>query len=499
MQVSIMETRKYAVTLKSILHFSNIKYSAVADAVGYDISYISKWLTGARLPASRNIDDINYKISKYATDVLFKQKQVEAFSKEFMVVLSETKEALAQEIYGLLSEAYRMSIRKEIDGEKKENKPQIIIGKTACQQVLKRSIKHELENSIVSPSIIITGEFFDLEHNCFFDMLAQVFLSEYSCNIHIGLNFDTMRKDSCVYTGRLYHWLDTLLDFQFSIYQNTTEDTYKNIIVIENSLAILYYLDEQKRIDMCVVIRSINEINHIYNQCKEYMLTLPVLLMPKKTLGMQRFGYRDMFFSSDKYFYFLAHGFEFLLPDAVFDSLMKHVRNGEYRPIDERWIRRIQLIWKNLMDKAELHFLLPSNSIIQYLETGYIHLNDFSYKLSLEERKLHIEQVFQVMKDNPRITMGVLLPETGQYSYGKFSNLSFYSNYATAFFKKDLQKIHKQTAPVYLVNSLELLQYFHVFFESQKQSEGYREYTYEELIELYRRYEFLLQNIFSEA
>lgn len=498
-QVSDVEKSKYSIMLKSILQFSKIKYGLVAEAIGYDVSYVSKWVHGVRLPAAKNIDDINCNIARHIAHILFEQNRAAAFSKEFMVVMSESEEELMQEIYGLLSEAYRVTIRKEtFVGREGKNDPRVIVGQSACRKVLETVMRKNLENSIVATSVIITGDFFDLENNHFFDALAYLALGAYPCNIYIGLDMKRMEANKESGAGRLYHCLDMLMDYQFTMYQNEGS-AYKNVIVIENAVAILYYVNEQGHIDLCVLIQSLEEVNYIYNRCKEYVLAKPILLLPKKTLGMDRFGYRDMFFTSNRYFYFLAHGFEFLLPDAVFDSLLRHARQGEYAPIDERWIRRVQIIWENLMDKAELHFMLPSNTIIQYLETGYIHLNDFSYKLSLEERRLHVEQILHVMKLNPHITLGVLLPKTETHQCGNFSNLSFYSNYATAFFKKDLRRIHKQTAPVYLINNADLLQYFHAFFEGQTHLPGYREYTYEELITLYSKYEFLLNNMFAES
>lgn len=52
----------YAEGLKELLEFVNIRYSVLSKEIGYDLSYVSKWVTGARLPAAKNVDLINQKI-----------------------------------------------------------------------------------------------------------------------------------------------------------------------------------------------------------------------------------------------------------------------------------------------------------------------------------------------------------------------------------------------------------------------------------------------------
>ena len=75
---------QYAVLLKELLQYTQIKYGDLAEALGYDISYISKWVNGVRLPASKNIDHINQDIAQYVTSKLVKGNRIEEFSDKFM-------------------------------------------------------------------------------------------------------------------------------------------------------------------------------------------------------------------------------------------------------------------------------------------------------------------------------------------------------------------------------------------------------------------------------
>lgn len=421
-----MAENKYALLLKSMLRYIHIKYGVLAEVLGYDISYISKWVNGIRLPAAKNIDMINQNIAHYIASVLIKEQTVDEFSKQFMYEGCNSEDELNAEIYRLLMTAYQQTIRSNIEKKNHKENTQVVIGQFNCQQMIQKILKNVIENSEQKVSICITGEFCSLMENDFWRFLSTIKLPVKPCQLYVSLDLDKMRCQNMI--GTLYHCLDELLDYEITLYDRTI-DAYDNIIVIENEVALSYVLNEHGNIDMCVVLNDTIQINMLYHKCINFLHNTKEILIPKKTLGMEPFGFRDMFFTSNKYFYFLAHGFEFLLPDSVFQSLLENAKKGMYQPADENWICRIQSIWKNLMDKAELRFLVPSNSLIQYLETGYIHLNDFSYKLTLDERKQHLQQVLQSMKLNPHIVLGILLPATGIYGNNNFISLQQFTTF----------------------------------------------------------------------
>ena len=53
----IVET--YPIALKKFMKFTKMKSVTLAEYIGYDVSYISKWINGAKLPSSRAIERVN--------------------------------------------------------------------------------------------------------------------------------------------------------------------------------------------------------------------------------------------------------------------------------------------------------------------------------------------------------------------------------------------------------------------------------------------------------
>lgn len=487
-----MAVNAYAKLLKELACFTQTKYSVLSRDIGYDTSYISKWITGERLPAAKNVDCINQKFSKIFSEIIVKNHREKEFFHKFMVPEVYSEEEMIFQVYQCLSNAYRESLnRPDNSNQVNFENESLVMGRMNCRTLLQKMLKYKLEDLSTPVSIVITGEFCSLANNHFWQLFEDVNINIFPCSIHVMLDLSNLGINGNENVGKLYHCLDKLLDYNIYIYEQSSI-AYQNIIVVENKFAIIYLMNEDGYIDMCVPVVNPVQVQMIYNKCKSLIMTQPILLLPKETLGMDRFGYRDTFFTSNRFFFFLTNGFEFLLPDEVFKRLYANTEKGLYKPATKEWVQRIEVIWKNLMDKAELHFILPTNAIIRYLETGYIHITDISYQLSKDERLLHIKQILSVMNLNHNIILGVLLPSVKAYRNESVLNLSFYSNYSTAFLKKNLKYISEKTFPIYLIDNPIFLQYIQNYFESQKESLYYKEYSDTQLGELYKQYHFLL-------
>ena len=276
----------------------------------------------------------------------------------------------------------------------------------------------------------------------------------------------------------LYQCLDHLLTYNFTMHE-INHESYRNIIVLKDAFAYLYYVDGDDYIDMCLTITDPVQVREIYKKCCAYMMVQPVLMEPRQTLGMERFGYRDIFFLSNKYLFFLTNGLEFLLPDEVYTSLCQLVDKGKYPNATKEWVRRIQYIWYRIIEQGRMKIIMPKNSIIRYLETGCFYLTDMNYQMTPDERKAQLNLIVEKMKQNPAITCGILLPAPGESSYTNFSNLAFYGNYTSAFLKKNTHHILPQTKPIYLLNNPQLITCMHEFFDDLSRSPQYKGFSAE--------------------
>lgn len=53
----------FGIELRQVLNICHIKMTSLANCLGYDISYISKWISGTKSPAEGSIEVISSKIA----------------------------------------------------------------------------------------------------------------------------------------------------------------------------------------------------------------------------------------------------------------------------------------------------------------------------------------------------------------------------------------------------------------------------------------------------
>lgn len=106
-----MNVETYASALKKLIRFTKTKSTYLADHVDYDVSYISKWSNGTKLPSSRSVEQINSEMGVYFSRLIQSQTREDAFKKAFALP-SDTAD-LAFEISQYLGSAYRSTLQKK--------------------------------------------------------------------------------------------------------------------------------------------------------------------------------------------------------------------------------------------------------------------------------------------------------------------------------------------------------------------------------------------------
>ena len=65
-----MKNITFGKLLEKLLYLSNQKKSSLAKVLGYDVSYISKWISGKNVPTQKSISDVCKITSKFIVDSL---------------------------------------------------------------------------------------------------------------------------------------------------------------------------------------------------------------------------------------------------------------------------------------------------------------------------------------------------------------------------------------------------------------------------------------------
>ena len=99
-----MVSEEYAVILKKLITITETKNLVLANITGYDVSYISKWVNGVKLPATKYIEQINEKLAKCFAEAVITSGRTDELSVLFAVPV--TRETAEFEILQQLSAAF---------------------------------------------------------------------------------------------------------------------------------------------------------------------------------------------------------------------------------------------------------------------------------------------------------------------------------------------------------------------------------------------------------
>lgn len=484
-----MITDGYASTLKRLITFTQAKFISLADVVGYDVSYVNKWSNGTKLPSSRYIERINEEMGQYFAELIKKQKKQDKFFQSFPV--TKGVDDLGFEIGQYLCAAYRTTIHQNRAPKSKENRPsiQIITGHHDTATFLSDLLQKGIQSLDEDGELIVLGEFNTLYEAGFWKYFAPLKL-KHRLTLRVGLDMDKLEQDPDNLM-HLYRILDNFLDIDFVFY-DIKDTAHANLIILKGIFVVQYAMSGQPpRFNLCTYVFDEAMVWDIYEKFSFSGVEKRSLISNVNSLGLDELGYRTAFYATTKYFFYLTIGFEFLLPHEVFDSISKTVS-----PEQTFAVQRLCVTWEEILNASEIDFIMPTTSLLRYIESGYIFLTDVEYHLTADERRAHIKSVLEGMEKNPKLTMGVLLPSVNDDTYiGK--NLAFYSNYKTGFWKKNRKNIHNDANSFYVITNNRLHSIILNAFQNLKNLPIYRQYDVEGVKKKYETYRPLIERTLS--
>lgn len=295
---------------------------------------------------------------------------------------------------------------------------------------------------------------------------------QHKLTIRVGLDLDKIEEnfDDLL---TVYRILDSFLDIDFVFY-DIQDTSNANLIILKDSFVVQYALDTQPRFKMCTYIFDESLIGDIYEKFSFNGAEKKPLMSTVSSLGMDELGYRTAFYATTKFFFYLTIGFEFLLPHEVFDHISERVS-----PEQAFSIQRLCVTWEEILNASEITFIMPTTSLLRYVESGYIYLTDIEYSLTAEERKDHIKVSLRAWKRIPINDRRP--PANGQRRHVHGQGLIVLLELQDGLLEKNKRNIHNDADSFYVISSNRLHSILLNAFQSMKNQPSYRQYDLEAL------------------
>lgn len=485
-----MLTEDYAAALKRLIKFTKTKSYSLANFLGYDMSYISKWCTNAKLPSSRSVEHINNMMGAYFAELILERQKLPVFCTEFS--LSSTAITLEKDISTYLTQAYRTTVQTNATAAHKQETPiTFMTGVSNVEAYMTDLFQKTLQSRQEPKEFTIYAEFCELYDAGFWDLFDVITHAEHCphVTIRVGLNIDTLRRQPSYITA-LYSTLNRYLNFDFIFYDFSSLPS-NNLILCKNCFLLQFSILPAEGLVSCTHINDGTQIRESYDKYTAVLQNQKKLIDCEATFYIKELGGRISFYDTNQFFFFLTNGFEYLLPHEVFKSILHKVDSTTTEAV-----RRLCITWEEIINKAALTLLVPTSALMRYLESGYIDLSGIDYFLSPAERREHISTVLRLMKKNPLITLGTLSIAPPMAAFQN-TNLAFYSNYKMGFFKKNPQFTQHQGNMFYLILDDTLHQLVLQTFQQLQTVPQYQKHDVIELEKKYQAYKPLIERTLS--
>ena len=397
--------------IEKLLYISNQKKSSLAKFIGYDVSYINKWILSTYLPSSKRINEICKNISDFIIQSLDESGLINLID-YFEIPSDSSKEYISQYIETILKEVYLDTINlnnksvqnlpKSTHSEEYYNsfsmvKPNIIYN-TFFNELNNMSDKED------SLEILISLNLMYLNHK---DKIALSDLKEFLYKISkktkvkasflIGLGGDDKNND-VINTLLGINLIATYPSLNFKIYNYKVNSNTVVFAIKDKFLSTNIFFEEGE----CLFTTSSKDRRLV----EEFYSNLKYTLKNKGNLLCYRKDSSSMIEDQTYIQYIMNNDLrcllgsinEFFMPPDLFMEIAQKLFGHNKKIINE--LQKINLFLHNVTYKSKLRVLIYESELRKYMSSGKLHFFNTPVTLTFKERERHIEYIEKILTES---------------------------------------------------------------------------------------------------
>ncbi|MBQ3256078.1 MAG: helix-turn-helix transcriptional regulator [Oscillospiraceae bacterium] len=408
--------------LKELLTVNDIKMYNLADALGYDKSYISKWVNGAKLPPSKDIDKLTERIGTFmARECDEERKKLTARRFGFAKRDGSTPDdgIFAAKLSELLREEYWKAKYAEPAGDPPPRKTEASPNRTAFGS---RRRNPGVECILATQPVTAAGEFQSV-----LDDLAV--LDPDNTRLKMTALIDSER-----FAGHVdLYWkhICSLLSIGSNADVDLVEIDQSSGIRLPERLLIAKgsFVEQSVRLpfsDKSVSVKTDvpSVVDLYYDDARRFLRRQqPILESSNLNNNLYYFKYS----SNTQKRYLLSSMFPMYMSEGLYDEILDKYGTQAHKAEQARGYYLKEFV----TDKSVVIF---ETALLRYMSTGKISAFD-AYEgetLTRQERRRHLQELIDELEDGSRFDLKILGDKNPIINYEDIS-VSFFANENSAY------------------------------------------------------------------
>ena len=487
----------YGTLLKKLIRFTNIKLTNLAEIVGYDTSYISKWCNKGKLPAAKAAPNVNKCLADVFAREIIIQEEATLFDAEFNASGPYDESSLSSTIFQLLKDAYKRSYDNTSENAQLAglSSQRMLLWQLDIKNFFVTELPQLLHQLNEPCQILCTMDICGFLTDLSYETGRQAYYTN-PVHIKMGINLGGHCKNNS-YIPQLYYFLNHYNDISFDFYENTCMD-YMNLFIVKNCIAVQCALDKDYRISIAHIITDTAQVNSLYQKVNSEFTLSRLMIHSSDSEELFYNGYRTEFYAHNTFQIMVAKGFEFLLPPEINPRLIQAARDQGFDESMAQLVAHLGITWEEIFEKGAIDFYLLKTNLIRYITDGTIYFADVVYHMSVEERKKHIQHVLDLVQKNPNIRFFIIDDECIPNSEHLFQ-MSVYNN-KRKLFLKNMEHYDARThlgPSFYTMQNETLIGGISQYFSELQSSSLCNVYGSEDVFRFYEKYGIMIDRMLS--
>ncbi|MGL5692896.1 MAG: hypothetical protein ACRCXA_02375 [Peptostreptococcaceae bacterium] len=412
----MMDKILFGELLDRLLYLSNQKKNALAKELGYDVSYISKWIKSKNLPSAKNANVICKDIANFIVNSLNESSMNDIIKYfEFEIDDKDKREELLASIEKNLKTSYlstvgSRSVVTQETYEQEKNNSINYVNPRLRKRLLTEDIHSYIEKDEVL-DIIIYISLLDLnleEKKALLTAKQEIssFGKKENLKIKFVIGFEYTKDSIFVDSMIILNLISSYTDLEFKIYDCNIARSMGAVSIKDK----LLYLS---------IIRS-DGVDLLINTSKdkiianEFYYSLEKIIKSKGTLFGEEKNSLDMIKDTTYIQHIMEPDLkwiigkmnEFFMPEDLFIEIAKSVFGEDEELLEE--LRKINIFLQNITYKSNLKVLIYETEIKRYILSGEVNFFNNPVTLTFEQRARHLHHLGELMKISDNIDIRII-------------------------------------------------------------------------------------------
>lgn len=479
-RVCIMEQKnRFSKLLEGIIATTDVKHYILAQALQFDVSYISKWVSGRVLPSEKTAPDILQKLSLCLIENS-SDNGINELLRDYQV---KDRRDLSQAVYdNLIAEYYYVQELQQNSGN--NIAPKVSFYPEISMKKYLSKMHHPVLRRVKSLNIMAAMDLFYMDSEY---RLQIVSLSsnqpgaQYAYpDVHFSMliNLENANHDILNNTMFITSMLGNLANVDFNLYQGDFARG-KAMFVVRDDFVISGVLVRRDTCASVAVCEGAEYSLPLYNDIQS-LCTRDALLFRKMDMSWMLGPSSDYIHTllSPNRCWMLSQLTEHLLPDDLFEELLGHPAFDK-KGYNRSYLLHLHQLTKAVLRQGDLRLLVSDSAVSNLVVTG--ELDFFNEKLQLNyEQRSRAMAYFQHLLSQDSTTRVRMIREPLVADFQYNTHPSIFLSASHSYLR--LQTINQSDNLLLKINNVNMCNIYAEFFNHVWNSSDSIMATYEQIV-----------------